>query len=113
MTDATVPAAIPWYKSTVLRGILTIVVTQVIGRVQSEYHIDTEVLGLGVNEIVTWLMNMLSAAALAYIAHARVTQKTAPAVTATQSQADKVNTSPGASNATDPASPAPDPKPPL
>jgi hypothetical protein len=85
------PSAIPWYNSTVLRGILTIVVTQAVSRVQAQYHIDFTVLGLGVNEIVAWIMDVISAAALAYMAHGRVTQKASSIITGTQSAADQIN----------------------
>lgn len=84
------PAAIPWYKSHILQGILTVVVTQVIAKVASLYHIDFAVLGLDVNSIVEWLMNIISAAAVAYATHARVT-KPIPPVTLTKTEAAKAN----------------------
>lgn len=87
------PVAIPWYKSHILQGILTVVVTQLIAKVTSLYHIDFAVLGLDVNSIVEWLMNIISAAAVAYATHARVT-KPIPLVTLTKIGADKVNTMP-------------------
>lgn len=90
MTD-NLPAAIPWYNSTILRGILTIVVTQVIGRLQSQYHIDTTLLGLSVNDFVSWIMDIISAAALAYMARGRVSQKVSSIITTTQAAADKIN----------------------
>lgn len=84
------PAAIPWYKSTVLRGVLTIVVTQIVNYLQGHFHIDAQVLGLSVNDVVGWMMDVISAGALAYMTHGRITQKAAPAITATQSKADQV-----------------------
>ncbi len=83
------PAAMPWYKSTVLRGVLTIVVTQIVSHAQAQYHFDTQLLGLGVNDIVSWVMDLISA--LAYMTHGRVTQKSAPTITASQSTADQIN----------------------
>lgn len=85
------PAAIPWYNSTVFRGILTIIVTQLVNGAQAKYHFDAQLLGLGINDIVAWIMDGISAGALAYMAHGRVTQKTAPSITATKATADQVN----------------------
>lgn len=90
MTDQ-FPAAIPWYNSVVLRGIVTIVVTQIVSRLQQQYHIDTTVLGFGVNDIVSWIMDVISAGALAYMTHGRVVQKSSPVITASQSAADIIN----------------------
>lgn len=90
MTDDA-PVAIPWYKSTVLRGILTIIVTQIVGKLQTQYHFDTTVAGLGVNDIVSWVMDGISAGALAYMTHGRVTQRAAPAIVGTKSTADQIN----------------------
>lgn len=91
MTDKVPPAAIPWYNSTVLRGILTIIVTQLVGRLQTQYHIDTTVLGLGVNDIVGWVMDLFSAGALAYMTRGRLRQKASSIITGTQSAADQIN----------------------
>lgn len=85
------PAAAPWYKSKILQGILTIVVTQVIGKLQTLYHFDTTLLGFGINDIVAWLMDIISAGAAFYATHARVTQKTVPVMTGTQTTADQIN----------------------
>lgn len=87
------PAAIAWYRSHILQGILTVVVSQVIAKVTAQYHIDFAVLGLDVNSVVEWLMNIISAAAVAYATHARVT-KPIPPVTLTKTEADKANTAP-------------------
>jgi hypothetical protein len=82
--------SIPWYKSRILQGILTIVVTQLIAKITGMWHIDFAVLGLDVNSIVEWLMNIISAAAVAYATHARAT-KPIPPITLTQTGADKAN----------------------
>lgn len=85
------PAAIPWWKSTVFRGILTIVVTQVISKAQAQYHFDATVLGLGVNEVVGWIMDLISAGALAYMGHGRATATSLPTLTGTQTTANQIN----------------------
>ena len=89
--NETPPAAMPWYRSTVLRGVLTILVTQILSKVQAQYHIDSSVLGLNVTDMVSWLMDLISAGALAYMTHGRVTQKATPTITGTQSGADAIN----------------------
>lgn len=85
------PAAMPWYKSSILRGVLTIIVTQVINHAQAQYHFDTQLLGFGVNDVVALIMDMISAGALAYMTHGRVTQKSAPMITVTQATATQIN----------------------
>lgn len=89
--EAPYPSAIPWYQSTVLRGVLTIVATQLVGRLQTQYHIDTSVLGVGVNDLVSWFMDVISAGALAYMARGRVNQKASSIITGTQAGADQIN----------------------
>jgi hypothetical protein len=91
MTDA-----IPWYRSRILQGLLTIIVTQIVAKVTAQYHINFEVLGLSVNDIVAWLMNLISAGAAAWAVHARVAPSVPiPAVvTLTQGGADKANLAP-------------------
>jgi hypothetical protein len=84
---------IPWYKSRILQGLLTILITQLIAKITSLWHIDFAVLGLDVNSVVEWLMNIISAAAVAYATHARVT-KPIPPVTLTKTEADKANLTP-------------------
>lgn len=112
MTDTNTPTAIPWYRSTVLRGVLTIIVTQTLNHAQALYHFDTQVLGLGVNAIVEWIMDLISAGALAYMTHGRITQKSAPTITGTQSTADQINADKaGASHASPPISPVSDTRP--
>lgn len=85
------PAAIPWYKSTILRGVLTIVVTQVLAHAQAQFHFDAQVMGLNVNDVVGYIMDLISAGALAYMTHGRVTQKSTPTITGTQAGADQIN----------------------
>jgi hypothetical protein len=105
MTDT---MAIPWYKSRILQGLLTIVVTQIVAKVQSQWHVDF--MGISVTDIVSWLMNIISAGAVYWATHARVapTVPIPPVVTGTQAQADVIN-SQGTSNAkataSDPAVP--------
>lgn len=93
MTDEKPDIAVAWYRSRILQGLLTVLVTQMISRVQAQYHLDLAVMGFGVNDIVSWLMDLISAAALTYAAHARVAPSVPipPVVTLTKSEADKVN----------------------
>lgn len=90
---APAPAAIPWYKTAVLRGILITFFTQAIARVAGKYHIDVAALSaLGINADLLAQMTLdgISALALAYAAHGRVV-KPLPAVTLTKKQADAEN----------------------
>lgn len=95
MADDPTPVAIPWYRSQQLQAILTIVFTQVLARVsayvQAKYQFDVAVLGLTPGELVEWAMDGLSAAAVYWATHARVTQKTAPKIVSSQPKADVIN----------------------
>lgn len=64
--------AVPFYQSPVLRGILTVVVTQAFARLYQHYHLDTGSYGLTANDTVSWIMDVLSAAALYYAGHKHV-----------------------------------------
>lgn len=86
----TPPAAIPWYHSAILRGILAAFFTQVIAGVNRKYHVDLNVWGLDVSTCTEIALNGLSTIALAYAFHAR-TVKPIPAVTFTKSKADALN----------------------
>lgn len=92
-SDPLAPAAIPWYRSAVLRGILTIIVTQLISRITAQYHIDASLFGLNIADVVNWLMDAISAGAAAYAVHGRVA-KPVPPVTLTKTDADKANLTP-------------------
>lgn len=85
--------AIPWYRSRILQGLLTILVTQVAAKVAAQFHINFALFGLDVNSIVQWLMDLSSAGALAYATHARTT-KPVPPVTLTKAEATAVNAEP-------------------
>jgi hypothetical protein len=102
MTDQT---ALPWYRSRILQGLLTIVVSQIVARVQAQFHIDF--MGMSVTDIVNWLMDAITAGAVYWATHARVAPQVPipPVVTLTQNQADQIN---GAPNETPvpPATPA-------
>jgi hypothetical protein len=87
------PAAIPWYKSHVLQGILVAVIAQGILRLKAQFGIDLSqyaAFGLDANGIAMWIMDIISAAALSYAARARVS-KPMPAVTANKTQAAAIN----------------------
>ena len=101
-----IPAAAPWYKSAVLRGILVVLFTQVLARLATHFHLDSATLtALGINPdaLAQMTLDGISAAALAYAAHGRVV-KPLPQVTLTQKQADLVNK--GSTNAPPTSPPA-------
>lgn len=87
------PAAIPWYKTAVIRGILIAVFTQIIARVAAKFHMDVAALaalGLDANTLTEIALDGISTAAAAYALHGRVV-KPLPAVTLNQKQADAIN----------------------
>lgn len=100
MSDTDPPAAIPWYQSNVMRGIVAGAVAQVIARAESRFGVHL-IPGADV-EIVSWIMDGISAAAIWYTAHARVTQKAAPAVVLTKQKAEDLNTAAKAAQPGDP-----------
>jgi hypothetical protein len=75
-TDPTAP--IPWYQSRILVGILTAVCTQVLARVQAKFHVDLSVFGINANDLASWVLDAVSAIAIAVAAHARVTKPIPP-----------------------------------
>lgn len=92
-TAPSFPAAIPWYRSHVLQGILVAVIAQGILRLKSQYGIDLSqyaALGLDPNSIANWVIDIISAAALSYSVRARIV-KPMPAVTANKTQAAAIN----------------------
>lgn len=87
------PAAIPWYKTAVIRGILVAFFTQVLAGVARKYHMDIAALsaiGLDANTLTEITLDGIGAAAGAYALHGRVV-KPLPAVTLTKKQADAIN----------------------
>lgn len=87
------PVAIPWYKSAVLKGILIAVITQLIDKIQIHYHMNLSLFGLNPQDIADWAMDAISAAAMGYAVHGRVT-KPAPVVTLTKAKAEAINEQP-------------------
>ncbi len=85
-----VPSAIPWYKSHVLRSLLVILVSQGIARLQTRFHIDMNMYGVSTADAVNWLMDIISAGAIAWAAKARVSMPQ-PTITSTQAKADVQN----------------------
>lgn len=67
---------IPWYKSNVLRGLLMIVVSQVIAHIAQVYHVDFGLLNAA--NIVDWLMDLISAFGVWYAANSRISHPTPP-----------------------------------
>lgn len=110
MTDV----AVPWYRSRILQGLLTIVVSQVVARVQAQFHIDF--MGMSVTDIVNWLMDAITAGAVYWATHARVAPAVPipPVVTFTKSAADQMNADnpTGVLHAPPENTAAPDPHPP-
>lgn len=72
------PAPIPWYKSPVLVGILTAVSAQIIARVQSYWHINLAVFGIDASDLANWILDAVSAAAVAWAARSRIKSTAAP-----------------------------------
>jgi hypothetical protein len=87
MNTPVTPAAIPWYKSQVLRGIVLAILTQVIARIQSYYHIDMTVFGLSADNVTGWTLDVISAAAAAWAIRARAAKPNPPLVSS-QAKAD-------------------------
>lgn len=89
--DPTQPVAIPWYKSRVLQGILIAVVSQGILRVKQQFGLDLTLYGVDANSGAAWLLDVISALALAYSTRARISGPMPPVVTTTQPKADAIN----------------------
>ena len=107
------PAAIPWYKTAVIRGILIAFFTQVIAGVARKFHMDVAglaAIGLDANTLTEIVLDGISTAAAAYALHGRVV-KPLPAVTLTKKGADAVNAAAaqnGGSNSAAPLSQPPE-----
>jgi hypothetical protein len=101
------PTAVVWYKSRVLQGLLAIVVSQITSRLVKNYGID--MMGLSTADIVSWIMDAISAAGVYIATHARVAPSVPipPVVTGTQAAADAIN-SKGTPDAKAPDTPAAD-----
>jgi hypothetical protein len=91
MADDQTPAAIPWYQSKVLQGVVTGLVAQVVSKVQAKYNFDITVLGITVNDLVSGVMDLITLVAVGWTARARLTQKTSPQIVASQPKADSIN----------------------
>jgi hypothetical protein len=88
-----VPAAIPWYRSSVLQGLMVLVFTQLIAKLASHFHIDiAELTSLGINAdaLTQWTLDGISALAVAYATHGRLV-KPLPEITSSQPKADVIN----------------------
>lgn len=94
------PAAMPWYRSKIIVAILTAVATQILARVKAKYHIDLTVFGVTADELVEGALDAITALAVTYATHARVTQKAAPQITLTKAAAVKATTTPSPSTQT-------------
>lgn len=87
MTDPTPPTAIPWYKSQIFVSAVVSGIAQILAR----FHIAAWLTTDDIGQIVNGVLDIISFGAVAYAASARVTQKATPTLTATPSQADKIN----------------------
>ena len=93
--DTSKTVAMPWYRSRIIQGILTIVVTQVIRRLQTKYSIDFALWPTLATDIVNGAMDGLSTFGVWWALHARVAPSVSipPVVTLTKGQADEINSS--------------------
>jgi hypothetical protein len=82
------PAAIPWYRSNVLRGILV----ATIAGIASRFHLTAK-FAPDASQIADTLLDLVSLAGAAYAAQARV-RKPMPVVTTTKAQAEAINNAP-------------------
>lgn len=86
--------ALPWYRSRILQGILTVAATQLVKHVSTHYSLDImTVWGTAVPDIVNGVMDGISALALGWAAHARISPKVPipQIITGTKDTADKIN----------------------
>lgn len=72
------PAPIPWYRSAVLQGLLVAAATQVLLKIKNQYNIDLSVYGIDASSLASWVLNIISAAALTYAAHGRIAKPLPP-----------------------------------
>lgn len=66
------PDTVVWYKSAVIRGLLTVFVTQAIARLHLGAYLTNS------EEVVNAIMDLISTAALAYAAHGRISKPNPP-----------------------------------
>lgn len=87
MADDQTQVSMPWYKSKILQGILVTFVLQVLSRTKFASLFTND----QVTSIIGYVFDGISAAALWYSTHARVTQKTVSPLVSSQAKADTVN----------------------
>ena len=95
------PAAIPWYRSSVLRNLAIVAVTQIL----AHFHIAAMFTTAEVGDIADYILDAIGALAAAGIAHARVTLKPQPPVTLTKAGADAIVAATPSATATAPVQP--------
>jgi hypothetical protein len=95
------PVAIPWYRSRIMQGLVTVVVTQLVAKIEAHYHVDLSVLGISVDDAVQGVMNAIAAFAAYWAIHARVSPAVPipQIVTVTAAKAEQLNTAPAAGQA--------------
>ena len=80
------PSNIPWYKSAIMQGLIASIVAQALARSNLASVITSdEAVG-----IINWALDGISAAAIAYAAHARAL-KPIPTITTSKAKADAAN----------------------
>jgi hypothetical protein len=82
------PAAIPWYKSNIYRGLLITLLTQALSAFKVTSALTPEAA-----PIADAILEIVSAAGVAWAAYSRA-KHPLPTVTTTQKQADVVNSQP-------------------
>lgn len=83
---------IPWYQSKVIQGIIVTFVLQVLAQTKFASLFTSD----NVTAIIGYIFDGISAIALWYATHARVTQKAAAPLVSSQTKADAINVSTGA-----------------
>lgn len=81
------PIAIPWYKSSAIRGLLIIIIASILKYFKIGDMFSQDQIGIVVDNGLT----VVGAIGIAIVAHARVTQKSAPKITLTNSAAQSLN----------------------
>jgi hypothetical protein len=89
--DQVTPTAIPWYQSKIMRGIVIGFALQIINKVQTKFQVDVSAFGFSANELAQYVLDLFTAAAVAYTAKARIKQEAAPQVVLTKNKADVIN----------------------
>ena len=80
-------AAIPWYKSAIVKGLVVTAITIIL----KHYHLTNVISSDDIAAYADDLLTLIAGAGLVWAAHGRATQKSAPKITLTKSKADTIN----------------------